>query len=183
MRRDALLADVEHEPGGRPRRPVATYQATGGVRGEVASQPCSRGQSVALSDSVANRGDLLTVLLRNPAAIGVVRGAGTPLRVIDLAPDGRTLVVGDSHGTVEYLDAITHRRIGAPYKAGDAIRGVHFSPDGSRLAVTGYQVGGTATAFVDRVDVRRRRSVRVLLAPAPGYIEFVGGVAFSPTHA
>jgi DNA-binding SARP family transcriptional activator/WD40 repeat protein len=137
-------------------------------------------QGVALDDSLANRGNLLSVLLRNPAAIGVVRGAGNPLRVIDLAPDGRTLAVGDSHGTVEYLDALTHRRLGVPYKAGGSVRGVRFSPDGTRLAVSGYVVGGTATAFVDLIDARRRRSVRRMLAVLPGYIEFVGGVAFSP---
>jgi DNA-binding SARP family transcriptional activator/WD40 repeat protein len=137
-------------------------------------------QGVALADSIPNRGNLLAVLLRNPAALGVVRGAGNPLRAIDLAPDGRTLVVGDSHGTVEYLDAVDHRRIGAPYRAGESIRGVRFSPDGTRVAVSGYAVGGTATAFVDLLDVRRHRSVQRLLASLPGYIESVGGVAFSP---
>jgi WD40 repeat protein len=137
-------------------------------------------QGVALSDSVVTRGNLLAVLLRNPAALGVVRGAGTPLRVIDLTPEGRTLVVGDSHGTVEYLDAVTHRRMGAPYKVGESIRSVRFSPDGTRVAVSAYAVGGTATAFVELLDVRRHRSVQRMLASLPGYIDSVGGVAFSP---
>jgi DNA-binding SARP family transcriptional activator/WD40 repeat protein len=135
-------------------------------------------QGVALADSLANRGNLLAVLLRNPAAVGVVRGAGSPLRAVDLAPDGRTLLVGDSHGSVEYLDAISHRRIGHPYKAGNIIRAARFSPDGTRVAVSGYAIA--RDGFIDLLDVRGHRSIRRLPASPTRFTAYVGSVAFSP---
>ena len=74
-------------------------------------------QGVELDDSRNTRSNLLEALLRSPAAIRVLPGAGNPLSALELTPDGRTLVAGDSRGNVLFLDAATGRRAGRRYKA------------------------------------------------------------------
>ena len=56
-------------------------------------------QGVALDQSLATRGYLFEALLRSPAAIRVMAGAGHPLTALDVSPDGRTLAAGDSAAT------------------------------------------------------------------------------------
>ena len=94
-------------------------------------------QGVELDDSRITRSNLLEALLRAPAVIRVLPGTGNPLAALEFAPDGRTLVAGDSRGNVLFLDAATGRRAAAPYKALSAISAIRFSPDGTRLAVAG----------------------------------------------
>jgi WD40 repeat protein len=117
-------------------------------------------QGVALDDSPATRSNLLTALLRAPAAIGVMRGTGNRLLALDLSPSGRTLAVGDSRGTVLFFDVATRRRVGPPYKPGGEVAALRFSPDGRRLAVI-------RVSSVDLVDTRTHTIVGHLFAKPP----------------
>jgi DNA-binding SARP family transcriptional activator/WD40 repeat protein len=137
-------------------------------------------EGVALDDSPLTRSNLLAALLRTPAALDVVRGEGNPLNAIDIDPDGRTLVVGDSHGNVVFADAVTRRQIGQPYKAAGPISAVRFSPDGTRVAVIGYGVNREAS--IELLDARTHRSTGPL---ADGFdphtfVDHVGTIVFSP---
>jgi class 3 adenylate cyclase len=140
-------------------------------------------QGVALDDSPATRSNLLAALVRAPAAIGVTHAVGNPLTAIDIDSDGRTLAVGDSRGSVVFLDALTRRRIGRPVKPGLVITDVRFSPDGTRLAVAGHDVD--QFGFVKLFDARTHRSLRRLAtgfeSSAPlAFVGEVGTVVFSP---
>jgi DNA-binding SARP family transcriptional activator/WD40 repeat protein len=139
-------------------------------------------QAVELDDAPTTRGNLLDALLRNPAAVSVVRGKGDPLSAIDLDPDGRTLLVGNNHGNVEFLDAIAHREIGRPYHAGGAISAVRFSPDGTRAAVIGYEYSTGQEGFIELLDARTHHSLANLgTGFDPGvFVDHVGTVVFSP---
>ena len=137
-------------------------------------------QGFELDDSLPARSNLLTALLRSPAAIRVIPGAGHPLTALDLSPDGRTLAVGDDHGNVLFLDAATGRRAGGPYEALFDVSAVRFSPDGTRLAVAGVD-------SVDIIDARTHRAYRSGLVAEPprpsGLVNFpvvLGTIAFSP---
>jgi DNA-binding SARP family transcriptional activator/WD40 repeat protein len=114
-------------------------------------------QGVAIDDTPATRSNLLAALLRAPAAVAVMHGTGNPLTAIDVAPDGRMVAVGDSHGRVVLLDAASRRRISPPSAAGIAIAGVRFSPDGTRLAVAGYDAD--QQGFIELLDTRRPRNL------------------------
>ncbi len=121
-------------------------------------------EGVALDDTPATRDNLLAVLRRRPAAVAVMRGDGDGLTAVDVHPDGRTVVIGDSSGTLVFRDAVTRRRLGAPHETGprSEIAAVAFSPDGTRLAMAGSEApwGG----FVDLFDARTRRHIARLTA-------------------
>jgi len=129
-------------------------------------------QGLALDDSAATRSNLLAALLRAPAAIAVIRGDGNPLGAIDLGSDGRTLAVGDNQGNLLFLDTVTRRRVGRPYKPGGFIAAVRSSPDGTRVAVAGsnHQHG-----YLHLLDGRTHRIIGRLLAG-----QTVATVVFSP---
>jgi WD40 repeat protein/DNA-binding SARP family transcriptional activator len=138
-------------------------------------------QGVALDQSPATRGYLFEALLRSPAAIRVMGGAGNPLTALDLSPDGRTLAAGDSSGNVLFFNAATGRRIASAYRALRAISAVRFSPDGKLVAL----VEGDA---VDLLDARTRRSKTLLLGGPPDTSAnasnnpwLLGAIAFSPS--
>jgi WD40 repeat protein/DNA-binding SARP family transcriptional activator len=136
-------------------------------------------QGVELDDSPTARSNLLEALLRSPAAIRVMPGAGSPLNALDLSPDGRTLAAGDNRGNVLFFDAATGRRAGRPYKALGSISAVRFSPDGTRLAVAGQE-------SVDILDARTHKYRTRLFAGPPSSSPIVnvpsvlGTIAFSP---
>ena len=140
-------------------------------------------QGVALDESVATRSYLFDALLRSPAAVRVIGGAGNPLTALDLSPDGRTLAVGDTAGNVVFLDAVTGRRVGGSYNvlaALGAISDVRFSPDGRHVGVA------VGDGFVDILDARTHRYIRRLDVAPPSAQEYVnipwalGPIAFSP---
>jgi WD40 repeat protein/DNA-binding SARP family transcriptional activator len=136
-------------------------------------------QSLELDDSPATRSNLLEALLRSPAAIGVMPGAGNPLTALDLSPDGLTLAAGDARGNLLFFDAAKRRRAGRPYKALSAISAVRFSPDGTLLAVA-------TDEFVDILDARTHKYRTRLVAEPPSTSMLVnvptvlGDVGFSP---
>jgi WD40 repeat protein len=68
-------------------------------------------QGVALDDGTATRANLLSALLRSPAAIGTWRPvSGRPLR-IEVSPDGRDLLVLDNQFHSYLVDATTGQLI------------------------------------------------------------------------
>ena len=116
-------------------------------------------QGVALDDSRVTRSNLLAALLRNPAAIGVIGSDGNPLNALGLSPDGRTLAAADNQGRVRFVDPVTRRPRGRPYRALTPIFAVTYSPDGRVLALTGDD-------FIDVLDGRTHAYRRRLFARA-----------------
>jgi WD40 repeat protein len=135
-------------------------------------------QGVALDDSLATRSNLLTALLRAPAAIGFIRGDGNPLLAIDPGPRGRTIAAGDSDGAVVFFDTATRRRIGPSYNvSGGTITAVRFSGDATRLAVAGFDDSGV---FVDLLDAHTHHRIGRLLADPGQPAASFENVVFSP---
>ena len=121
--------------------------------------------AVELDESTATRSNLLSVLLRQPAALGVV-DYGWPMRAAAISPDGTLMAVGDERGGVSAYDTATRKPLGAPYHIPDGyIQQLHFSPDGRTLAVASMDPDDPEhNAVVDLVDPRTgERRVRVRL--------------------
>jgi WD40 repeat protein/DNA-binding SARP family transcriptional activator len=139
--------------------------------------------SVELDESPATRGSLLSVLLRAPAAVGVV-GHGSQMNAAALSPDGSLMATGDQRGAVTVSDAATRQPLGKPYWIqGGFIQQLRFSPDGRTLAVSSLDPDDRAhNAVVDLVDPRDQvRRLRVKLPPlreAAPYV--VANVSFLP---
>ncbi len=135
-------------------------------------------QGIALDDTPATQDNLLAALRRSPAAVGVMRGDGDVLTAVDVDPAGRTIAVGDSNGTVIFLDARTGRRLAEPHQSGGVSRVVSlaFSPDGRRVASTGWdQRGGFTHLFEGRTGRHIAR-----LDPQDPLFDFGDKVSFSP---
>ena len=96
---------------------------------------------VALDDSVATRSNLLSALLRSPAALGVLNAATSSPRSSALSPDGGTLAVGDRDGTVLLFDTETRELIGE-HEAPGPVWSVGFDPSGDSLAIAGERGRG-----------------------------------------
>jgi WD40 repeat protein/energy-coupling factor transporter ATP-binding protein EcfA2 len=175
----AALVALDQRGRARTETRAAVAQALGGralseERLDRALLLARRG--VALNDAPVTRDNLLAVLRRGPAAIGVMRGDGDALTAIALHPDGRTLAVGDDEGTVMFVDTVTRRVLGRPHQVspGARISSLAFSPDGTRLASAGWD---PPAAVVDLFDGRTRRHIARLL-DAPFVAET--SVHFSP---
>jgi WD40 repeat protein/DNA-binding SARP family transcriptional activator len=126
---------------------------------------------VALDDSIATRGNLLTALMRTPPAmLGVLGGTGdAEVFAVATSPDGRLLAVGDAAGTVAIFDAATRERLGE-YQLGEGpgggiVQTLSFSPDGGTLAVTGQEPPDEPPgALLDLIDPRtQERRARIVL--------------------
>ena len=95
---------------------------------------------VALDDSAATRGNLLSVLMREPFALGALPGDGLELWALAASPDGRLLAIAGGSSIVTFVDAATRRPLGEPYRLRDGnIQDLEFSPDGRTLAVAGHK--------------------------------------------
>ena len=129
-----------------------------------------------LDDSVATRGNLLSALVRRPAAIGVMQGDGDPLLPLALSHDGRILAAGDDNGTVVLLDTRTRERIGGPLQLNRSVGGLDFSPNGRQLAVAGRVGEVHVSQSVKLVDVATRKVVRKIdTGPLPRRSRFPPG--------
>jgi WD40 repeat protein/DNA-binding SARP family transcriptional activator len=126
--------------------------------------------SVQLDESPATLGNLLSVLMRTPAAIGVVN-LGWPIYGTAISPDGSVIATGDERGTVIFYDAASRKPLGRPYEidveGAGLIQNVRFSPDGRTLAASSMDPDNPEhNGIVDLIDVRsRERLLRLRLPP------------------
>jgi WD40 repeat protein/DNA-binding SARP family transcriptional activator len=130
---------------------------------------------VALDDTVATRSSMLSVLLRTPAALGVI-DHGWKLYTVALRPDRRVLAVGDERGGVTFYDAATREPVGRPYSIpGGLIQNLDYSPDGRTLAAGSVDPNDPDdNAVVDLIDARTHtRRARVRLTPIRSPAPFV----------
>jgi WD40 repeat protein/DNA-binding SARP family transcriptional activator len=139
--------------------------------------------AVELDESPATRGSLLSVLLRAPAAIGVVNH-GWPMFAAAVSPDGKLIATGDERGAVNVYDAATRRPLGRPYWIqGGLIQQLEFSPDGRTLAISSMDPDDPEhNAVADLIDARtRERRLRVRLPALRERANFVvADVVFAP---
>ncbi len=118
--------------------------------------------AVELDESPATLGSLLSVLLRNPAAIGVLN-YGWPMYGAAFSPDGRLMATGDERGAVNVYDAATRRPVGAPYVIeGGLVQNVRFTPDGASIVVSSMDPQNRDhNGVVDVIDARTlKRTLR-----------------------
>lgn len=93
--------------------------------------------SVALDPSLRTRSDLLTTLLRVPAALRTYHWNANRNSLVAVSLDGKTLAIDDNDGHTVVEDAATGARIGSVHA--DTIG---FGPDGSLLTAPGGAVAG-----------------------------------------
>jgi WD40 repeat protein len=138
---------------------------------------------VALDDSAATRSNLLSTLLRSPAAVGVL-GVGGDTGPMALSPDGSTLAVGDADGTVRLIDTETRALIGE-HRAPGSVWTLAFDPEGDTLALS---TSAPPEIFNGRIQIldadtgRLRDSIPLgshPLASRPGLYYFPS-VAYAP---
>jgi DNA-binding SARP family transcriptional activator/energy-coupling factor transporter ATP-binding protein EcfA2 len=134
-------------------------------------------QAVAMDDTLERRGDLLAALLRNQAAVAVMRAQPDGISPIDLSADGRLLAMGDFNGRMAIFDVRSRRPLPGRFQAQAGIADLALSPDGSLLAVAlqkdrGIQLWGRPQrdAAVPAADRPPRRRGQLLPRPAvPGH--------------
>ena len=139
---------------------------------------------VALDDSAGTRGSLLSALMRDPLALGVLPGDVQGLFVAAASPDGRLLALGSVDGDVVFVDAASRRPVGSRTGCRMAtFDDLEFSPDGRTLAVAGQEppVPGSG-GLVDLVETRtHERRLRIVPPQFPEFASWVGlSVLFAP---
>ncbi len=130
---------------------------------------------MALDETPATQGNLLSVLMRTTAALGVL-DSDRRLLAGAVSPDGRLMATGDDRGRVTVYDAASRVALGKPYVIREGvIQHLRFSPDGGTLAVGSLDpVEQTQAAVVDLIDPRtRKRRLRVELPAIPERAPFV----------
>jgi WD40 repeat protein len=139
--------------------------------------------AVEIDESPATQGSLLSVLLRNPATLGIVDHTFM-IYGAAISPDGRLMAIGDDIGNVVVYDAATRAPLGRYEVASGLIQDVRFSPDGDLLAVSylDRSVPVQRRGLVDLIDPRTRElRQRVRLPPLPEAAPFVtSDVTFLP---
>ena len=132
------------EPGDRGNR--ATPRRPGTREPRLDRSLLLAREGVNLDGSLATRSNLLAALLRAPAALAVLRGAGE--RILDdaLSPTGRLLAARSDDGSVTLFDTRTLAPVGLRFARPGTIsycgaivrpvRGIAFSPNGGTLAVS-----------------------------------------------
>jgi DNA-binding SARP family transcriptional activator/WD40 repeat protein len=136
----------------------------------------------ALDDSLATRSNLLSTLLRSPAAIGILNGDGDPIHSSALSPDGRRLAVGDEDGTVTLFDTETREPI-AEHQAAGTVATLDFDPAGDSLALAGIASPDLRSGYMEILDVetaRVRASVSLGHHPAGAGLIFFEAVSYAP---
>jgi DNA-binding SARP family transcriptional activator/WD40 repeat protein len=114
----------------------------------------------ALDDTAVTRSNLLSTLLRSPAALGVLNGDGDPLISSALSPDGRTLAVGDRGGTVMLFDTETREPIG-DHQAPGPVWVMEFAPRSAALALVATVGTNEVTGDVGALQVLDAGTARV----------------------
>jgi WD40 repeat protein/class 3 adenylate cyclase/tRNA A-37 threonylcarbamoyl transferase component Bud32 len=137
--------------------------------------------AVKLQNRPQTRSDLFADLQQNAALIRLIRPSDIEITALRVSPDGRVLAVGDSSGTVRFIDLATWKPRGAAVRLDDPVaeRALSFSPDGRTLMALTI---GAARSTLYAIDVTQRRARRILgwSGPAPqGPIGFEA-VGYSP---
>jgi WD40 repeat protein/DNA-binding SARP family transcriptional activator len=139
--------------------------------------------AVELDESPTTRGSLLSVLLRAPAAVGVVNH-GWPMFAAAVSPDGSLMATGDERGAVTVYDAASRRPLGRPYWIqGGLIQQLEFAPDGRTLAISSLDPEDPEhNAVADLIHARtRERRLRVRLPALRERADYVvADVVFAP---
>jgi WD40 repeat protein/DNA-binding SARP family transcriptional activator len=113
---------------------------------------------VALDETPATRGNLLSVLMRTPAALGVM-DSDRRLLAGAVSPDGRWMAIGDDRGKVSVYDVASRRPLGRPYRIREGvIQHLRFSPGGETLAIGSIDPAEQIqSAVVHLIDPRTSR--------------------------
>ena len=139
---------------------------------------CWRARASRSTTRLQTRGNLLAALLRSPAAVGVTCERGRPAAAHGAAPRRPHVAVGDNRGRVLVLDvsgggpARVMRRVTlaenrtwpAPVAA---VIDLEFSPDGSRLAVSGRASSSCSTGAAGGGSRRRQVPRGLVHATSP----------------
>jgi WD40 repeat protein/class 3 adenylate cyclase/tRNA A-37 threonylcarbamoyl transferase component Bud32 len=141
--------------------------------------------AVRLQNRVQTRSDLFADLQQNAALIRLIQPSDIEITALRVSPDGRLLAVGDSSGTVRFIDLATWKPRGGAVRLDGPVaeRALSFSPDGQTLMALTI---GVERSTLDAIDVARRRAHRILAwnGPAPQAPIGFEAVAYSPdgTH-
>jgi WD40 repeat protein/DNA-binding SARP family transcriptional activator len=119
-------------------------------------------EGVKLNPSEQTEGDLLTAVLRAPAAIRSYHGAGLRQSSIALSPDGRTIALEDNNPDIFFLDASTGRRLREVTHLPQGPTPIAYAPDG-RLVTLG---GANPPDEADFIDPATGKVVQRLPLPA-----------------
>jgi WD40 repeat protein len=104
------------------------------------------------------------------AQILTLEQAGSTIRAVAFAPDGRSFVTGDAAGTAKQWDAATGKLLQTFSGHRAAVYAMAYAPDGSRLAT------GSADQTVKLWEVTTGRELHTLI----GHARAVDKLAFSP---
>ena len=132
------------------------------------------GAGVALDDSLATRSSLLSVLLREPAVLGVLDSGDSRLFSLALSPDGGTVATGDENGIVTLFDTETRERIGE-HQAPGLVPWMGFHPRDGSLAIVARDVTGNRASLqiIDAATARLRSSVSLGPHPADPRLAYI----------
>ena len=136
---------------------------------------------VKLQNRVETRSDLLADLQQDAALIRLIRPSHVEITALRASPGGRLLAVGDTSGTVRFIDLASWKARGPVVRLEDPVgeRALSFSPDGRTLMAVAI---GAEREELYAIDVARRRARLIQawhgIAPAPP-IGFEA-VAYSP---
>jgi WD40 repeat protein len=119
---------------------------------------------IALDDSPATRNSLFSVLLRQPASLGELRGDGWKLYSVGASPDGKLVATGDERGAVIVYDIAGRVRVGSYRVPEGLVQQLVFAPDSRALALTLYGEK-TADTFVDVINPRGGKRMRRFTLP------------------
>ena len=135
-------------------------------------------QGVALIETPATVGNLISALQRSPAATRVLRDDGDRIIEIALRPDGRRLVITDNQSSLIMVDTATGARVGETVYFPELVDGgLGFSGDG-RLLAAGHFASAGGSAGLQLLDGDTLKLVHDLTPDLTGQDE-VSAVAFS----